>query len=156
MAELLFPYISSITGEANTYKTTIANPPETSDNRNACFRRYSINNVCFFAAASLMEGTSAVESEVVMNDGSISSGNAKPVNSPYCLVARCVTTPAIAKLWATTIGSKNQEIDPIILLPKVGTAIRVKSLNVSFPCLADLKKFCRIRIRFFSLNIKNK
>ena len=53
-----------------------------------------------------MAGTSAVDSEYVIKLGRVRSVRAKPVNSPYWLVAAEAATPAIARLCATTIGSK--------------------------------------------------
>lgn len=60
-----------------------------------------------------MAGTSAVDSEYVIKLGRVRSVRAKPVNSPYWLVAAEAATPAIARLCATTIGSKNHDRFPI-------------------------------------------
>ena len=51
------------------------------------------------------------------------------------------------------MGSKNHEIDPIIRLPVVGTAIDIKSLKTAFDFVKLLKKFFRKGNAFRILNI---
>lgn len=74
-----------------------------------------------------MAGTSAVDSEYVIKLGRVRSVRAKPVNSPYWLVAAEAATPAIARLCATTIGSKNHDRFPIKRLPVVGSETLISS-----------------------------
>ena len=118
--------MTSIKGSARIYKTTIASPPEIKTFEGLVEVDIPLISY-YFVIASLIAGTRDVDRELVTKDGSINSGRANPVNAPYCFVAVTVATPARARACATTIGSKNQEMEPIILLPVVGMAILISS-----------------------------
>src|SRR5699024_2424306 len=107
-----------------------------------------------FASASDIDGTKAIDKELVIKVGRNNNGITYPVNSPYCFVANVLEIPAIAKLCATNIGSKKLVNEPIIRLPVLGRAIENNSFKVSLLDFKWEKKRYLILIFFVRLNRK--
>src|SRR5699024_8099641 len=108
------------------------------------------------ASAADIEARRATDNEFVIKVAKNNRGITYPVNAPYTRVAWIVVNPAIAKLYATKIGTKKHDTELTKRLPVFGMATENNCFLVTalpFSCLA---KRLRIEIDFFLLKTINK